>query len=64
MGKCKIVNVRPGWVDTPSIKDYKKYVSIGIKILQPKDIAKVILYILGQPKTINIKSISIEPWYK
>ena len=63
MGKCKVVNVRPGWVDTPAIKPYKKYIGIGIRPLDPKYIAEVISQIINLPRHIHIKNISIEPWY-
>tara|TARA_B100000029_G_scaffold222250_1_gene220009 strand:- start:1035 stop:1631 length:597 start_codon:yes stop_codon:yes gene_type:complete len=63
MGKCKIVNIRPGWVDTPIVQQYKKYVGLGIKMLEPKDVADVVWYVLQLPRHIHIKNLSIEPWY-
>ena len=63
MGKCKISLIRPGWVNTHSIKRYKKYVGLGIKILEPEDIAEVVLQVIDLPWHIHIKNISIEPWY-
>ncbi len=62
MGKCKVVNIRPGWVDTDALEGIQK--PIGVTILQPKDIARTVSYIINQPEEIHIKNISIEPWYK
>ena len=62
MGKCKVTNIRPGWVDTDALEGIQK--PIGITILKPKDIAKTILYVINQPPEIHMKNISIEPWYK
>ena len=63
MGKCKVVNIRPGWVDTPAIAEFKKYIGIGIRPLEPDYIAEVVSQIINLPRHIHIKSISIEPWY-
>jgi NADP-dependent 3-hydroxy acid dehydrogenase YdfG len=60
--KCKVINIRPGWVDTPAAKNY--YRPIGITMLKPQDVADIVAYILNQPNEIYIKNISIEPWYK
>jgi len=62
MGKCKVTNIRPGWVDTDALEGIQK--PIGITILKPKDIARTVLYVINQPTEIHIKNISIEPWYK
>ena len=62
MGKCKVVNVRPGWVNTNALEGIQK--PIGITILQPIKIAEIISYIINQPSEVHIKNISIEPWYK
>tara|TARA_B100000579_G_C22661958_1_gene771415 strand:+ start:79 stop:654 length:576 start_codon:yes stop_codon:yes gene_type:complete len=62
MGKCKVVNVRPGWVNTDGIEGIQR--PIGINILQPSKIAQTISYIINQPAEVHIKNISIEPWYK
>ena len=62
MGKCKVTNIRPGWVDTEALEGIQK--PIGITILQPKDVARTVSYIINQPEEIHIKNISIEPWYK
>ena len=62
MGKCKVVNIRPGWVNTEQVEELKK--PIGIVMLQPLKIAQVISYVINQPAEVHIKNISIEPWYK
>ena len=62
MGKCKVTNLRPGWVDTDALEGIQK--PIGLTILKPKDIATTVSYIINQPAEIHIKNISIEPWYK
>ena len=64
MGKCKVVNIRPGWVDTPIVQQYKKYVGLGIKMLDPIDVAEVVWYVMQLPRHVHIKNVSIEPWYK
>ena len=64
LGKCKVVNVRPGWIDTNFIKGRKNSIPKNIKILKADQIADIVLYIINQPKEICIKSISVEPWYK
>jgi len=62
MGKCKVVNIRPGWVNTKAVEGIQK--PIGITLLQPETVAQIISYIINQPEEIYIKNISIEPWYK
>ena len=62
MGKCKVTNIRPGWVDTEALEGIQR--PIGITILKPNDIARTVSYIINQPAEIHIKNISIEPWYK
>tara|TARA_B100000029_G_scaffold82636_1_gene73653 strand:- start:816 stop:1418 length:603 start_codon:yes stop_codon:yes gene_type:complete len=62
LGKCKVINVRPGWVDTNF--NPKKTIPKDIEILKPDQVADIVLYILNQPKEICIKTISVEPWYK
>tara|TARA_Y100000590_G_scaffold402163_1_gene487696 strand:+ start:28943 stop:29515 length:573 start_codon:yes stop_codon:yes gene_type:complete len=62
LGKCKVVNIRPGWVDTDATKDLKK--PIGITILKPLKVAQIVSWIINQPYEVHIKDITIEPWYK
>ncbi len=62
LGKCKVVNVRPGWVDTDQTSKLKK--PIGLSILKPLKVAQVVSWIINQPFEVHIKDITIEPWYK
>jgi len=64
LGKCKVVNVRPGWIDTNFIRNVKSTIPKDIEILTPNQVADTVIYIINQPKNVCIKSISIEPWYK
>lgn len=55
--KLKIVNLRPGWVDTPMIKNK----NIEAKKLEPMDITNIIFWIMNQPPHVYIKEISLIP---
>ena len=60
LGKCKVVNVRPGWIDTNFIRNVKSTIPKDIEILTPNQVADTVIYIINQPKNVCIKSISIE----
>tara|TARA_Y100001937_G_scaffold106724_1_gene148683 strand:+ start:674 stop:1237 length:564 start_codon:yes stop_codon:yes gene_type:complete len=61
LGKCKVINIKPGWVDTNF--NPNKSIPKEIEILQPEKIAELVEYVLNQPNQVFVKSISIEPWY-
>ena len=49
MGKCKVTNIRPGWVDTEALEGIQR--PIGITILKPKDVARTcLLYTSPSPR--------------
>lgn len=54
--KCRVTNIRPGWVNTPRIAHLK----IQDPMLDVKDIAGTILYILSLPAHVNISLINLE----
>tara|TARA_Y100000590_G_scaffold457665_1_gene610776 strand:- start:844 stop:1449 length:606 start_codon:yes stop_codon:yes gene_type:complete len=64
LGKCKVTNIKLGWVDSPMMDPWLKKADLpkDFKILKPKNVSEIILYILNQPKNICIKEIAIEPW--
>jgi len=62
LGRCKVVNIRPGWVDTEASEEYKP--PLGLTKLKTDVIADAVTYILNQPWEVYIKNISIDSWYK
>ena len=62
LGKCKVVNIRPGWVDTGASEKYTP--PLGLTKLKPEVIADAVSYVINQPWEVYIKNISIESWYK
>tara|TARA_A100001011_G_scaffold392817_1_gene481260 strand:- start:7441 stop:8031 length:591 start_codon:yes stop_codon:yes gene_type:complete len=62
LGRCKVVNIRPGWVDTEASKYYKP--PLGLTKLKPEVVAETVSYIINQPWEVYIKNISIDSWYK
>ena len=62
LGRCKIVNIRPGWVDTEAAEWYNP--PLGLTKLKTDVIADAVSYIIDQPWEVYIKNISIDSWYK
>ena len=62
LGRCKVVNVRPGWVDTEASEYYNP--PLGLTKLKTEVIADAVSYIINQPWEVYIKNISIDSWYK
>ena len=62
LGRCKVVNIRPGWVDTEASAEYIP--PLGLTKLKTDVIADAVTYILNQPWEVYIKNISIDSWYK
>jgi NADP-dependent 3-hydroxy acid dehydrogenase YdfG len=53
--KCRVVNVKPGWVDTPSVE------SVNVVKLAPADVARAVLWIVQQPKSVYVTSLTLRP---
>ena len=55
-GKCRVINIKPGFVDTPRVAStYSK-----IHKMDPNYIAKVILWCIRQPE--YLMTLRIAPW--
>jgi len=52
--KCKVSLIKPGRMNTDMVKD------IDAPKLDPREVARAIVWVAAQPKHINIKSISID----
>lgn len=52
--KCKVSLIKPGRMNTDMVKD------IDAPKLDPREVARAILWVAAQPKHINIKSITID----
>ena len=64
LGRCKIINVKLGWVDSEMMDSWLDGKSLpdNFKILKPDNVLDILLYIINQPSNICIKEIAIEPW--
>ena len=62
LGKCKVSNIRLGFVDSPMVENWIKDLPKSFKILTSDQVADIVLYIINQPANICIKNISVEPW--
>jgi NADP-dependent 3-hydroxy acid dehydrogenase YdfG len=57
--KCKIINIRPGWVRTPRIEK----LNIQAPMLEAQDLGKLISLILELPPNMQIPSLKIKANY-
>jgi len=53
--KCRVVNIKPGWVDTASVR------SVDVFKLAPQDVAEAVGWILERPSRVYVTSISLQP---
>jgi NADP-dependent 3-hydroxy acid dehydrogenase YdfG len=54
--RCRVTNLKPGWVRTPQIEHLK----ISEPQLDPVEVAKLVAYILELPKGMHISSLSVQ----
>lgn len=57
--KCRIINLRPGWVDTPKVAHLDA--AQKENKLSVNDITNTILWIINQPKHVYINDLTIQP---
>jgi len=66
LGKCKVINIRLGLVDTPSVSNWvaevKRIFKDKYKVLTPEKVAEIVEYTINQPDNVCVKEISIQPW--
>jgi len=55
----RVTNISPGMVDTPSSKENSW--NNERKKLEPKDIAKAVVYAVTQPSYVNVNEITVRP---
>ena len=58
--KCKVTNIKPGWIDTPMVVDYHKqhpYLGKPDHLMDPDYVAEVVMWTLEQPE--HIESLTI-----
>jgi NAD(P)-dependent dehydrogenase (short-subunit alcohol dehydrogenase family) len=49
----RVVNIRPGWVDTESVKGREA------AKLSPRDVAEVVMWVVGQPAHLYVSSVTL-----
>jgi NADP-dependent 3-hydroxy acid dehydrogenase YdfG len=49
----RVVNIRPGWVDTDSVKGTQ------VSKLSPRDVANVVMWVVDQPSHIYVSSVTL-----
>lgn len=49
----RVVNIRPGWVDTESVKDKQ------VPKLSPRDVANVVMWVIAQPRHVYVSSVTL-----
>lgn len=49
----RVVNIRPGWVDTESVKGRP------VPKLSPDDVAKVVMWVIDQPTHVYVSSVTL-----
>jgi NADP-dependent 3-hydroxy acid dehydrogenase YdfG len=49
----RVVNIRPGWVDTESVKDRQ------VSKLSPRDVANVVMWVIDQPAHVYVSSVTL-----
>lgn len=52
--KCKVINIRPGWVNTPSVK------TVDTKKIDPKELAELIVFLM-ESRSYICREITIIP---
>jgi NADP-dependent 3-hydroxy acid dehydrogenase YdfG len=58
--RCKVTNIKPGWIDTPMVTNYHErhpYLPKPDHMMDPNYVAKVIMWTLDQPE--HIESLTI-----
>jgi NADP-dependent 3-hydroxy acid dehydrogenase YdfG len=50
----RVMNIRPGWVDTESVKGWKE-----VPKLSPDEIARVVMWMVEQPEHVYISSVTL-----
>lgn len=53
--RCRVVNVRPGWVRTPRIAS----LHVQEPVLDPIDVARTVSWILNLPKGVHVPQITL-----
>jgi NADP-dependent 3-hydroxy acid dehydrogenase YdfG len=53
--KCRVSNIRPGWVKTKSIE----HLNVQSPMLDPNEVAKTVEWLIQLPHNINISTLSI-----
>ena len=56
--KCKVTNLRPGFVNTSAVALFKAFMQPS-DFLEPAEVATYVKWIIDQPKHIQIKEISV-----
>ena len=54
--KCRVVNLRPGWVRTPRVE----HLNVTEPMLSPEDIAATIRWIIELPRNVNVPNIRLQ----
>ena len=49
----RVVNIRPGWVDTDSVKGRQ------VPKLSPEDVARVVIWVVDQPAHVYVSSVTL-----
>jgi NADP-dependent 3-hydroxy acid dehydrogenase YdfG len=49
----RVVNIRPGWVDTDSVK------ATEVSKLSPRDVASVVMWVVDRPRHIYVSSVTL-----
>jgi NADP-dependent 3-hydroxy acid dehydrogenase YdfG len=49
----RVVNIRPGWVDTDSVKGRQ------VPKLSPEDVARVVLWVVDQPPHVYVSAVTL-----
>lgn len=49
----RVVNIRPGWVDTESVKGRQ------VPKLSPRDVANVVMWVIDQPAHVYVSSVTL-----
>jgi NADP-dependent 3-hydroxy acid dehydrogenase YdfG len=55
-GAFRVTTIEPGMVDTPFFENKP-----SIEALQPEDVARAVLYAVGQPRHVDVNEILIRP---
>ena len=56
--RCKVINIKPGWIDTPSAVEVEKTIDYPVPHkMDPNYVAEVVMWTLQQPE--HIESITV-----